>query len=355
MAAVSFCRREFCSNMVCKLFSIAAMSPPPPLLFLHLLADRKLNPGAVMLGFGSGEAEFLLPLMGHPDFVAFAAAFPCLISAAEAGRLSPGLLQSLQDQGCQLLPGDSVHQSDEAGKPVLPPTAKWLIGGWYLAPPAKSGGNQTLSRAMAIKLVQLVAADADTREIEEIFRRDPTLSYHLLRIVNSLGMGANKKITSFSQAILMLGRQQLRRWLNLMLFAARKDDPRSAMLLARVAVRARSMELLAKASGLDRSGQELAFMAGMFSLLGILFGQPLAEVLKPLQVSDSLVAAVLRQEGDLGLLLKTVDSAERGDAEGLAAHLGNMHLPAAEYNKLNIEAHTWMLGVIRDSQGSVHA
>jgi hypothetical protein len=48
------------------------------------------------------------------------------------------------------------------------------------------------------------------------------------------------------------------------------------MLLARVVVRARSMELLARESGLDRSAQDLAFMAGMFSLLGVLFGSPLS-------------------------------------------------------------------------------
>lgn len=325
-----------------------------PLVFLHLLADRKLDPGAVMLGFGSGDTELLLPLVVHPDFVAFAAEFPSLISADEAGPLSAGLLQTLQDKGCRLLPGDAVYRSDGQGKPVLPLAAQWLVGDWYLAPPTKPVGNQTLSRAMAIKLVQLVAADADTREIEEIFRHDPTLSYHLLRLVNSLSMGTSKRISSFSQAIVMLGRQQLRRWLNLMLFAARKDDPRSAMLLARVAIRARSMELLAKASGLDRSGQELAFMAGMFSLLGILFGLPLTEVLKPLQLSDVLVDAVLRHEGDLGRLLQAVDAAEHGDAEGLAALLGHMQLPAAEFNRLNIEAHQWMLGVIRDTHGSAH-
>jgi hypothetical protein len=333
----------------------ATMTLSPPLLFLNLLADRKLNPGAVMLGFGSGNLELLSPLIAHADFVALAAEFPCLIGAKEAGILPPGLLAILQDKGCQLLYGDAVYQSDEAGKPVLPPGAQWLSGGWCMTPPPKPVGSQTLSRAMALKLVQLVAADADTREIEEIFRHDPSLSYQLLRIVNSLSMGTNKKISSFSQAILLLGRQQLRRWLNLMLFAARKEDPRSAMLLARVSVRARSMEMLAKASGLDRSAQELAFMAGMFSLLGILFGQPLTEVLKPLQVSDVLVAALLKNEGDIGHLLQAVESAERGDADGLATLLAGIQLPAAEFNSLNIEAHRWMLGVSKDNQGGARA
>lgn len=329
------------------------MSNSTPLVFFDLLADRNLNPGGVMLHLGSGEADSLLPLVGHEDFPALAA-FPCVVGAEEASRLSPELLLSLQGAGCLLASGEDIHRCDAEGKPTFPPTAKWLSGDWYLAPPAKPSGNQTISRAMALKLVQLVNADADTREIEEIFRHDLALSYHLLRLVNSLSMGVGKRITSFAQAILILGRQQLRRWLNLMLFASRKDDPRSAMLLARVAVRARSVELLAKAVGLDKSVQEQAFMAGMFSLLGILFGLSLEEVLKPLQISEVLVNAVLRREGVIGRLLQATELAERGEADKLAELLAGLPLSIAEFNHLSLEAHNWMLAVIRDNQGGDH-
>ena len=96
-------------------------------------------------------------------------------------------------------------------------------------------------------------------------------------------------------------------------------------------------------------------MAGMFSLLGILFGQPLTEVLKPLQVSDVLVDALLKNEGDLGRLLQAIDASERGDAEALAALLGQMQLPTAEFNSINIESHRWMLGVIKENEGGARA
>ncbi|UUZ47948.1 HDOD domain-containing protein [Massilia sp. B-10] len=112
-----------------------------------------------------------------------------------------------------------------------------------------------------MQLAALIASDAHTHDIEALLRKDPTLSYHLLRLVNTLGMGVGRKITSFSQAILILGRQQLRRWVNLMLFAAREGDPRSTMLLARVAVRGRLLEQLVKARGRDKPAQDQAFIA----------------------------------------------------------------------------------------------
>lgn len=326
------------------------MSQSPPLLLLRLLADRKLNPGALLLAFGDGDRDALVQLAAGAEFAALTASIPCLIEAADADRLSPDALESLQGSGCQRVAGASIFAANGQEKPVLPPDRTWLRGDWYMVQPGKATGSQAVSRSLALKLVQLVTTDADTREIEDIFRRDPTLSYHLLRLVNSLSMGTGKRITSFSQAILILGRAQLKRWLNLMLFSARKDDPRAGMLLARVAVRARSMELLAKAVGCDKAGQELAFMAGMFSLLGILFGMPLAEVLKPLQVSEALENAVLRRENDLGHLLQTVESAERADPLELAERLAAIQLPADAFNRISLEAHQWMLSITRNDQ-----
>lgn len=331
------------------------MSLSPPLLALQLLADRKLNPGALMLAFGSGDADTLVQFVADPDFSALTAGMPCLIQTSEADRLSSNARQALQSAGCQLVADTTIFQTDGHEKPLPPADMTWLRGDWYMAPPAKATGSQAVSRTLALKLVQLVTGDADTREIEDIFRRDPTLSYHLLRLVNSLTMGTGKRITSFAQAILILGRAQLKRWLNLMLFSARKDDPRAAMLLAKVAVRARSMELLARAVGCDKAGQEQAFMAGMFSLLGILFGLPLAEVLKPLQVSESLENAVLRREDDLGRLLQTVEAAERADTAGLSEYLAAIQLPANEFNRINLEAHQWMLAITRNDPDSAHA
>lgn len=325
------------------------MGLSPPFLFLHLLADRKLNPAGLLVGFGDGDADLLLPLNASPDFLALPAALPCLVGP-KAHALPPAWLQALLDAGCQLPAEDSVHRSDETSRPTLPPTTQWLSGDWYLAPPVKTVGNQSASRALALKLVQLVAADADTREIEDIFRRDPLLAYHLLRLVNSLGMGPGKRISSFSQAILILGRQQLKRWLNLLLFAASKDDHRSAMLLAHAGVRARSMELLANAAGLDKAKQEQAFMAGMFSLLGVLFGLPLAEILQPLRLADGLSSAVLEHKGETGQLLLALKAAAHADSVSLSELLPGLQISPDEFNRINIKAHRWILGVIHGDQ-----
>ena len=327
-------------------------STPSAFVYFELLADRNKTPAALLLSATGDPTGLFEDFARDEHFRNLSSRLPCLLP--ESPTLPPAFVYLTKAAGCQYVSPAQIHRANSLAAPV-PPSANWIGGFWYMAPPAKATGNQAASRALALQLVQLVSADADTHEIEAVLRRDPTLSYHLLKVVNSLGMGMSRQITSFSQAILILGRAQLRRWLNLMLFSSRQGDERSAMLLARVAVRARTMELLAKASGMDKAAQDAAFMAGMFSLLGVLFGMPLPEVLKPLKISDALQAALLEHKGSLGQLLQAAECAELRDTANLAAALEALQVQPAEFPAIVVEAHAWMADMIRENRGGANA
>jgi hypothetical protein len=321
------------------------------LLFFRVLAERSGKPSALLIDVGAGDPAPVLALVAGEAFGGLAAGFACFYRP----QVDPALAAALEAAGFRAIPAGAMVRIDERfAVELLPPAARWVDGDWYLAPPPKASGAQAASRGHALQMVQLVAADADTHEIEALLRRDPTLSYNLLRLVNSLGAGVGRRITSFSQALLLLGRQQLRRWLNLMLFAARQNDVRSAMLLARVAMRARALELLAKSGGLDKNTQEQGFMVGMFSLLGVLFGMPLTEVLAPLALGEAVHAALLRREGNLGALLLLFETAERGELDGVAAQLDALQIPRDQFNLAMVDAAGWMQGAVRESQGQAN-
>lgn len=301
-------------------------------VFLKLLADRKGRPGGFLFHGGGGAA---MPA----ELGELAAREPCFYQEPVAEPLAA----QLQDAGFMAMPAGALKHAD--AEFALESNTDWIEGDWPLQAPLRINGAQSAPRTMALQLVQLVSNDADTHEIEAMLRRDPTLSYQLLKLVNSLAMGTGRKVTSFSQAILILGRQQLRRWLNLMLFAARSDDVRSPMLLARVAVRARTMELLARETGQGKQVQEQAFMAGMFSLLGVLFGVPLGELLAPLNLSDATLTALLSRSGELGELLALVEAAEHCDVAAVVHRLDMLQVPTLDFNRLMVEANLWMLDV----------
>ncbi|MDB5919498.1 MAG: hypothetical protein JWR40_3732 [Massilia sp.] len=339
-------------------------SNPVSLVFFRVLAERGGKPAGLLLDVGPcpGPNPFLSQLFDSEAFAGLSTGQACFYQSP----FDAALAEVLAGAGWKpLAAGSLVRIDDRLTLDALPPAAAWVDGDWCMAAPPKSSGAQAASRVHALQMVQLVAADADTHEIEALLRRDPTLSYNLLRLVNSLGVGSGRgiatlgagsarRITSFSQALLILGRQQLRRWLNLMLFAARQGDVRSAMLLSRVALRARALELLAKSGGLDKNTQEQGFMTGMFSLLGVLFGMPLAEVLAPLALGEAVHAALLRREGELGALLALFETAEGGDLAGVAARLDALQIPHEEFNRAMVDAAAWMQAALRDTSGQQH-
>ena len=322
-------------------------SAPAPLVFFHVLADQNGKPSALLFDTSAGDPAQLVGLLELEAFDTITGAIPGLFRFG----LDETLAAPLASKGWNVVQPADVYSTALLDKASLPHGVKWITGDWCMAAPPKTLGPQAASRALALQLVQKVANDADTHEIEALLRQDPTLSYHLLRLVNSLGMGSSRKVTSFSQAILILGRSQLRRWLNLMLFAARQGDVRSNMLLARVAVRARALELLAKAAGLDRTHQEQAFMTGMFSLIGVLFGMPLSEVLAPLALSDTVQGALLRNEGEVGTMLSILEAAEKAQFDGIEARLASLQIEPGQFNEAIVEANAWMLGTLKESQG----
>ena len=217
-----------------------------------------------------------------------------------------------------------------------------LFQGYYFARPVVlSGKRADSSKLMLLKLLELILGDAETHEIEQAFKHDPSLSYNLLRLVNSVAAGMHYKIGSLKQAIVVLGRQQLQRWLQLLLFVNSGGDMQNP-LLELAATRGKLMELLAVAqSKQDKSHHDRAFMTGIMSLLDTLLGMPMEEVVKQVSLASDVENALLNHEGKLGKLLLLVEKMEQNDfyaAEGL---LADMQLNQGHLMQAQIEAMNW--------------
>jgi EAL and modified HD-GYP domain-containing signal transduction protein len=210
---------------------------------------------------------------------------------------------------------------------------------------ARAPVDADTTRLKLLKLLSLVVQDADTREIEEIFRQEPKLSYNLLRLVNSVAVGPKTPITGFNQAITVLGRRQLQRWLQLLIYAnqfGRGDQPNPLMQLA--ASRGRQLELLVAdlppVAEIENLG-EAAFMVGIFSLLDTLLHIPMSEVLSALPLAPSIVTALGANEGILGQLLAATVAANEGKAQTAAELLANAGIAPEKHLNAQVSAYGW--------------
>ncbi|HEU4775543.1 MAG TPA: HDOD domain-containing protein, partial [Telluria sp.] len=148
-----------------------------------------------------------------------------------------------------------------------------FVGKLHLTPrPGTPVKGMNPAQTIILQLMQMVQKNEDIPKIEGVLKRDPALSYKLLRFINSAGFGATREIQSLRQAITMMGYAPMYRWLTLLLATA-STSGYSPVLMETAVVRGRLTELLG-IKALKRGEGENLFVAGMFSLLDRLLGLP---------------------------------------------------------------------------------
>lgn len=191
-----------------------------------------------------------------------------------------------------------------------------------------------------MQLFNLVNSNAATQQIEAGFRQDVALSYNLLRYINSVGFGLLTKVENIKHALVVLGHAKLARWLTLLLFSQNSHNPAPQALFRTALVRARLVELLGQ-QRLPAKDSDLLFSCGMFSLLDAMLDTPLDEALKPLNLPDRMLAALLRNEGPYAPFLALGRACELGDPDQLRAMAAPLGFSLTDMNRLQLDAIAW--------------
>jgi EAL and modified HD-GYP domain-containing signal transduction protein len=227
--------------------------------------------------------------------------------------------------------------------------------GYYFARPSLISGRKLSPSQLAIlDLMTLISSDADNIEIERAVKRDVTLALNLLRLVNTPAVGAVRRIDSLSQAVTILGRRQLQRWLQIMLYAEPGQRGQSASpLLSLATTRGRLVELLAKRIQPGQRGiADVAFTVGIMSLMDVLFGIPMEEILEQIPVNEEVAAALLTRQGFYGTLLRLAETIEQlGDEDDekddVTPALHDLQVSANELADIEMTAFAWSDTVVK--------
>jgi EAL and modified HD-GYP domain-containing signal transduction protein len=214
-----------------------------------------------------------------------------------------------------------------------------FVGKLHLTPRTSLlSGGMNPAQTIIMQLMQMVRQNADIGQIETVLKHDATLSYKLLRFINSAGFGAGREVQSIRQALALLGYTPLYRWLTLLLATA-STSGYSPVLLETAVVRGRLAELLGQAA-LGKSEAENIFVAGMFSLLDRLLGISMKEVLANIQLSDDVVAALLTRGGKYGPYLALAEACELNSAL-VASLAATLKLSPEDVNTAHLSALAW--------------
>ena len=212
-------------------------------------------------------------------------------------------------------------------------------GYWFAQPVVLQGNILRPAQGAILQLINLVRRHATTNEIEDVLKRNPNLSFNLLRFINSAGFGMRTEVTSFRHAVMLLGLNRLFKWAALLMTSASLSNTPSAVGTTAV-VRGRLMELLAHEI-LTPEEVDNAFVVGIFSLLDTMLGMPMEAALASVSLPDTVCNALLHQSGPLAPFLDLTKACESGNDAAFAQTAQQVGLSSNQINCAHLQALAW--------------
>ena len=173
-------------------------------------------------------------------------------------------------------------------------------------------------KTQLLNLLHLVQGDAENAEIATAMKLDPVLSFRILRYLNSPALALTRRIDSLEQALIILGRQKLTRWLAVLLFSVREPQLSDWLLIENALTRGRLMEVLGEQS-MPGQHHDPLFLTGIFSCLDRLLRRPMADILHAMPIADEIRQALLERSGPYAALLAVAEAAEAVDQTAMAS------------------------------------
>jgi len=190
-----------------------------------------------------------------------------------------------------------------------------------------------------LKLINLVIAEGSFKEIESILKTDATISFRLLRYLNSYGVGGGEKVESFQRALNILGYRKLLKWLSILFTSVEKKQGQD--VISKTALtRAKFMESMAVLA--DPRDADGYFMVGLFSMLDSLLGVDLNVAINSINIPDEVRNAVLGKDSKYTPLLHIAKNLEQGDWIEILSTLYKLRLATEVMNSKYMESIQWV-------------
>lgn len=182
--------------------------------------------------------------------------------------------------------------------------------------------------------------DADFDILEHIVKRDISLTFKLLRLINSAAFGFQAKIQSIRQALTLLGLIEFRKWASLMALSELGTD-KPEELTVNSMMRAKFCEFLAAKVNLRDKRDDL-FLLGMFSNIDAYIDLPMEEVVAGLPLSEEIKDALRGRKNPLRDTLEIVIAYERGDWDGWSDRIGRFGIPEKDFPEIYATTVDWV-------------
>ncbi len=214
-------------------------------------------------------------------------------------------------------------------------------GYFFCEPLIISGQAIPTQKLINLELLQEVnSPEPNYERISNLIKRDVSTSYKLLKLINSAFFGFRTKITSIKHALVILGLNEIKKWISLVVFR-NVGMGGNEELIRNSVIRARLGEVLAPHLDLGERSAEI-FLMGLFSLMDALLGFSLEEALADLPLADDIMKALLGEDGRLKDIVELTKAYEKGAWEKVANLTGRLGIAQETIIASYLETIAWV-------------
>ena len=216
-----------------------------------------------------------------------------------------------------------------------------LFQGFYFSKPTMIFGKDVPVRNLTCFniMIELLNDDFNVDTIEDIIKSDVGVSYKLLKFLNSATFAFVQKIKSIKQAIALLGKNELKKWLALILISEMNNGQDDEITKDTI-LRSRFCELIEEKIQPKKKPQ--AFMVGLFSNLDLFMNKDMSEIMNELPIEDEVKCALLGDECQLKDILELALAYEHMEVEKIDFYVQKLGFDNAELANVYMESLEWV-------------
>lgn len=216
-----------------------------------------------------------------------------------------------------------------------------LFQGYFFSKPVVvSAKDMPSSKTNLLRLLdRIYEPEIDFALVESIIKTDVSLSYKLIRFINSAVFGLHVEVRSIMHVINLLGVKEFRKWVSLVVLSQLSHDKPEELMISSV-IRARLSESVADAIGSKENSPEF-FLMGLFSLIDVFLERTMEDILKDLPLSANIKDALLHGKGVFGEVLRFAKAYEKGDWDTLFEVADGIGLDEERIPELYFDTVTW--------------
>jgi c-di-GMP-related signal transduction protein len=236
-------------------------------------------------------------------------------------------------------------ETDEQFRSCLKIGYDYFQGYFFCRPEMVRRRSVPANKTVYLELLRAAnAAEFDLRKISQIFRKDVSLSYRLLRYLNSAGFAFRTEIHSIPYALTLLGEHAMRKWISLVSVAGLGDEVADGLLRLPL-LRAMFCELIGKKIQMYQDTNEL-FLLGLLSVMDALLNMRMLDVLKEIPVDAEIKKALLGKPSRYRPIFEVVLDYESGTWEQLANSARRIGLHEEYLPDLYFQSVRWVTEVL---------